>query len=70
MFLKPIFFINDAYKIATLVQFSPVLTSIGLVRSRTQLSLTNGATLLPHHLELTMTTSRPKTGDVGINQGH
>jgi len=38
------------------MQFSPVLTVVvGLVRGRTQLSLTNCTTLLPHHIELTMT---------------
>jgi len=41
---------------------------VGLVRSRTQLSLTNCLMLLSHHLELTMTAI--KTGAVGINQGH
>jgi len=50
--------------------FASANSSIGLVRPRTQLSLANCATLLSHHLELSMITSRPKTGAVRINQGH
>jgi len=51
------------------MKFLPVLAVVvGLVRSGTRLSLTNCATLLSHHLELTMTVI--KVGAVGINQGH
>jgi len=51
------------------MQLSPVLTAVvDLVTPRTQLSLTNCATLLQHNLELTITAI--KTGAVGINQGH
>ena len=67
------FFTTGATKSATLLPhalFARVNSNIGLVRSRTQLSSTNCATLLAHHLELTMTTSRAKTGAAWINQGH
>jgi len=49
------------------MKFSPVLAVVvGLVRSGTQLSLTNAATLQSHHLELR--TTAIKTGVAGINQ--
>jgi len=64
------FFIKDAVKSATLLAhavFASVnSSSIGLERSRTQLSLTNCTTLLSHDLESTMTAT--KTGAVGIMQ--
>jgi len=49
------------------MKFLPVLAVVvGLVRSRTQLSLTSCTTLLSHHLELTITAI--KTSAAGINQ--
>jgi len=48
------------------MQFLPVLTVVvGLMRLRTELSLTNCATLLPRHSEVTVTAI--KTGAAKIN---
>jgi len=72
---EPNFFTNGAIKSVTLLAHA-VFASVNSssrpseVRSRTHQSLTNHATLLPHHLELTTTAIKTGAIAIWINQGH
>ena len=66
-FVEDKFFISGAIKLVTLLACSFRYNSSNRpseIKNRTQLSLTNCTTLLPHHLEMTMTGV--KTGAVAL----